>query len=253
MKKTLTIAGFDPSGGAGIQADLKVFHSFGVYGLSVVSSLTAQNTRGVSSILPVSEQFVKKQLTVLLSDLKPDATKIGMLYTESNVEIAADIIKKYSLKNVVVDPIILSTSGRRLAEKNTPIAVRKKLFPLCKVVTPNIYEASALTGVDIKTRSDMEKAAAYLMDYGAENIIITGGHLKGIAMDIFYNGGFHYLKTKKISGEYHGTGCLFSAAVTALLAQGHNALEAARLAKEFMNKVFKKCFNTGGRMKLFDI
>ena len=253
MKKALTIAGFDPSGGAGLQADLKVFHSLGVYGLSVVSSLTAQNTRGVSSILPVSAEFVRKQLAVLLSDIKPDAVKIGMLYTEPNVKAVTDIIKKYSLRNIVIDPVILSSSGKRLAGRDTVTAIRKKIFPFCRVITPNIHEASFMTGIRIKTITDMEKAAICLKDYGPENIIITGGHLEQVAVDVFYDGNFHYLKGNKISGEYHGTGCTFSSAITAFLAKGKSALNAAKLAKEFMNKAFRKSFSTGGRMRLFNI
>jgi hydroxymethylpyrimidine/phosphomethylpyrimidine kinase len=252
MKTSLTIAGFDPTGGAGIQADLKVFHALGVYGLSVVSALTAQNTRGVSSIKPVSELFVKKQLTVLLSDLQPDATKIGMLYNNSNVDMVVKIIKKNALKNIVVDPVFRSSSGKSLAEKNTPIAIRKNLFPLCAVVTPNIHEASVLTGIRIKNKADMEKAAVHLRKYGPENIIITGGHLEKIALDILYDGDFHYLKSKKRDGEYHGTGCMFSAALTALLAQGNSVLDAARKAKDFTNKAFSRSFDIGKGMKLLN-
>jgi len=253
MKKALTIAGFDPSGGAGIQADLKVFHALGIYGLSVVSSLTAQNTEGVRDIMPVPERFVKKQLTVLLSDLIPEATKTGMLYSEAHVEAVTFIIKKYSLKNLVVDPVMVSSSGKRLVEKNTPVVMKKKLFPLSTVITPNIYEASVLTGIDIKTRADIEKAAILLKDCGPENIIITGGHLEDIALDVLYDGKFHYLKSRKAGGEYHGTGCTFSAALTAMLARGYSVPDSAKEAKRFMNRAFKKSFSSGRGMKLFNI
>ena len=253
MKKALTIAGFDPTGGAGIQADLKVFHSLGVYGLSVVSSLTAQNTEGVSGIMPVPGSFVKKQLTVLFSDLVPDATKTGMLYSESAIEAVAYIIAKYSLKNIVVDPVLVSSSGKSLVEKNTPIALRKKIFPFCAVITPNIYEASVLSGIDIKTSADMEKAAVRLREYGPETVIITGGHLEDAAMDVLYDGKFHYLKSRKIKGEYHGTGCTFSAAMTAMLAKGYSVLDSAREAKKFMNRALKKSFSAGKGMRLFNI
>ena len=253
MKKALTIAGFDPTGGAGVQADLKVFHALGIYGLSVVSSLTAQNTEGVSDIMPVPGRFVKKQLSVLLSDLVPDATKTGMLYSESAIEAVAHFIKKYSLKNIVVDPVLVSSSGKKLVEKNTPIALRKKIFPLCSVITPNIYEASVLTGMDIKTSADMEKAAVCLRDSGPENVIITGGHLEDAAIDVLYDGKFHYLKSRKVKGEYHGTGCTFSAALTAMLAKGHSVPEAAKEAKKFMDRAFRKTFDTGGKMKLFNL
>lgn len=253
MKKALTIAGFDPTGGAGVQADLKVFHALDVYGLSVVSSLTAQNTKGVRNIMPVPKEFVNRQLVVLLSDIVPEATKTGMLFSESNVEVFANIIRKFSLKNIVVDPVIISSSGKRLVEKNTPFAMRKKIFPFCTVITPNIYEASVLSGIDIKTRADMEKAAVILKDYGPDNVIITGGHLENIALDVLYNGEFHYLRSKKVGGEYHGTGCTFSAALTALLAKGHSVLDSAKGAKRFMNRALKKTIYASGKMRLLNI
>jgi len=253
MKKALTVAGFDPTGGAGIQADLKVFHVLEIYGLSVVAALTAQNTDGVKAVMPVPGRFVKKQLTVLLSGLVPEATKTGMLYSESNVAVVAQMIKRHSLKNIVVDPVIVSSSGKKLVEKNTASAIRKKIFPLCTVITPNIHEASVLTGIDIKSRTDMEKAAVCLKAYGPENVIITGGHLEDVALDILYNGEFHYLKSRKKKGEYHGTGCTFSAALTALLAKGYSVPDAAREAKKFMNTAFRKTFDAGGKMKLFNI
>ncbi len=253
MKKALAIAGFDPSGGAGIQADLKVFRALGVYGLSVVSSITAQNSEGVKSIISVGRQFLKKQLDVLLCDLTPDSTKIGMLYSESNVKTVADMIRRYSLINVVADPIILSSSGKRLAERNTPDAIRKYLFPLCSVITPNIHEASVFSGINIKTGSDMKRAAVRLRDYGPENVIITGGHIGKDAADLFYNGDFYSLRGKRIKGEYHGTGCVFSSAISASLARGESALAAARTAKRFINRAFRKTFSTGKGMKLFNI
>ena len=251
MKKALTVAGFDPSGGAGIQADLKVFHTLGVYGLSVVTALTAQNTGGVSDIFPVPEKFVTQQLAVLLSDLIPEATKAGMLYTEANVAAFVRVIRKHSLKNIVVDPVIVSSSGKRLVEKNTPESMKKRLFPYCTVITPNICEASVLTGTEIKNKDDMEKAAVLLRDCGPENVIITGGHLKGAALDVLYDGTFHYLESRKVRGEYHGTGCTFSAALTAMLAKGYRVIDAAGEAKQFMNRAFRKTFDAGGTMKLF--
>lgn len=253
MKKALTIAGFDPTGGAGIQADLKVFHALGVYGLSVVSSLTAQNTEGVRDIMPVPGGFVEKQLVALLSDIIPEATKTGMLYSKSNVEALAYIISKYSLKNIVVDPVIVSSSGKRLIEKNMLTALRNKIFPLCTVITPNIHEASVLTGIDIKNRADMEKAAVCLKGYGPENVIITGGHLEDVAIDVLYDGEFHYMRSRKVMGEYHGTGCTFSAALTAMLAKGYSVPDSAKEAKRFMNRAFKKSFSAGKGMKLFNI
>jgi hydroxymethylpyrimidine/phosphomethylpyrimidine kinase len=253
MKKALTVAGFDPTGGAGVQADLKVFHILDIYGLSVVAALTAQNADGVKAVMPVPGSFVAKQLTVLLSGLVPAATKTGMLYSEFNVEVVAQMIKKHSLKNIVADPVIVSTSGKKLVQKNAMSAMRKKIFPLCTVITPNIHEASVLTGIDIKDRDDMKKAAVCLKAHGPENVIITGGHLEDVALDILYNGEFHYLKSHKKKGEYHGTGCTFSAALTAFLAKGYSVPEAAKEAKKFMNTAFRKAFDTGGKMKLFGL
>jgi len=253
MKKALTVAGFDPTGGAGIQADLKVFHALGIYGLSVVAALTAQNTEGVRDIFPVPGRFVKKQLSVLLSDIAPEASKAGMLYSEASVEAVAQIIKRYSLKNIVVDPVIVSSSGKRLAEKNTLLALKNKIFPSCAVITPNIHEASVLTGTEIRTRSDMEEAAARLKGYGPGTVIITGGHLENIALDLLYDGTFHYLRSRKVPGEYHGTGCTFSAALTALLAKGRSVRKAAEEAKKFMNRSFKGSFRAGKGMRLFNI
>ena len=253
MKKALTIAGFDPSGGAGLQADLKVFQALGVYGLSAVAALTAQNTRGVDSVAPVSRQFLKKQLHVLLSDLVPDAVKMGMLLTDDNVRVVARIIREYSLQNVVLDPVLISSSGKRLAQRGVPKLLRQEILPLCRIITPNIHEASVLSGIKIRSQKEMEKAAVILKDKGPETVIITGGHLEGLATDVMYDGSFHYLRAKKRQGEYHGTGCTFSAAVTAFLAQGYPGIEAAEKAKMFMKKAFQKTLGTGRSMKLFVI
>ncbi|MDP2156124.1 MAG: bifunctional hydroxymethylpyrimidine kinase/phosphomethylpyrimidine kinase [Nitrospirota bacterium] len=253
MKKALTIAGFDPTGGAGLQEDLKVFQALGVYGLSAVAALTAQNTRGVKSVEQVNRGFLKKQLDVLLTDLMPDATKMGMLLSEDNVKVAARIIKKYALQNVVLDPVFISSSGKRLAEPGLPALIRKLLLPLCDVITPNMHEASVLSGTKITSHKEMEKAAAILRDAGPGMIIITGGHLDGHALDVIYNGSFHYLKARKRCGEFHGTGCTFSAAITAFLARGYSGLDAAKNAKEFMAMAFQKAIRPGSGMKLFVI
>lgn len=250
MKIALTVAGFDPSGGAGIQADLKVFQALGVHGLSVATAVTAQNTQGVADILPIDKQFIKKQLSVLLSDMRPDSLKTGMLFHEASVAVVARMIKKYSLKNVVTDPVLTSSSGKRLGNRYVPDAMKKKLFPLCTVITPNIHEASVLTGLDVKTKASMEQAAVQLKSFGPRCVIITGGHLRGSAMDLVYDGRFHVLKGRKFKGDYHGTGCVFSAAIAALLAQGTPLLEAVRKSKLFMNRALNKSVRPGGGMKL---
>lgn len=253
MKKALTIAGLDPSGGAGVQADLRVFSALGVYGLSVAAALTAQNTSGVVSVLPVDHRFVKKQLSVLFSDILPDAVKIGMLYSGKNTAAVADIIKEHSLKNIVLDPVLVSSSGRHLAEKDMIRVLVRKLLPLCTVITPNIHEASVLSGITIGSSKDMERAAMTLRELGPETVIITGGHLEKTATDVIYDGRFHYLKSRKFRGEFHGTGCAFSSAVAAFLAQGKNTLDAAMLAKHFIKKALKTSSYLGKGMMILHI
>lgn len=252
-KIALTIAGSDPTGGAGLQADLKVFKAFDVHGLSIISAITAQNSVGVDSIYPVERDFLEKQLRILLSDIKPDALKIGMLYSKWAVEIVADMLKEYSLSNLVIDPVTVSSSGSSLAANGTLDSLRENLFPISKVITPNIYEASVLTGIRIENKKDMENAAKVLKDMGPEVIVITGGHLEEIALDLYYDGEFHSIEGEKIKGEYHGTGCAFSAAVTALLALDHVPFESARRAKEFVNNAIKKAYHPGRGMGLLYI
>ncbi|MBA4372401.1 MAG: bifunctional hydroxymethylpyrimidine kinase/phosphomethylpyrimidine kinase [Thermodesulfovibrio sp.] len=253
MRMALTIAGFDPSGGAGIQADLKVFSGFEVYGLSVVAALTAQNSMGVKAVRPVASAFLRRQLTVLFEDLEPHALKTGMLQSRANVAVVSEIIKKYRLGNVVVDPVLLSSTGRRLAEKGTEALVRNKLLPVATVVTPNMHEASVLAGIEVKDLEDMKRAAVILHELGAESVIVTGGHLEGTAVDIFYNGEYTLLKGRKVPGEFHGTGCRFSAVIAALLAKGVKPLAAAQQAKIYMRQAMKKTFSTGKGMHLFNV
>jgi len=253
VKKALTIAGSDPTGGAGLQTDLKVFRAFEVHGLSVVSAITAQTTEGVDSILPVEKDFFEKQLRVLLSDIKPDAIKIGMLYSSWAVELVTEITKEFSLGNLVIDPVIVSSSGASLVENGTLDALRERLFPLSRVITPNIYEASVLTGITLENKEDMKKAAKVLKETGPGVVVITGGHLEEVSLDLFYDGSFHYIEGSKIEGEYHGTGCAFSAAIAALLALGDNPLEAVKKAKEFINDAIKKAYQPGKGMGLLYI
>jgi len=253
MKTALTIAGSDPTGGAGLQADLKVFNAFNVHGLCVVSAITAQNTEGVDSIFPVDKDSLEKQLRILLSDIKPYALKVGMLYSKWAVEIVAKVFKEYSLGNLVIDPVTVSSSGMSLVDDGTLDSLRDELFSVSKVITPNIYEASVLTGIMIEDKKSMEEAAKILKDMGPEVVVITGGHLEEIAIDLYYDGGFQSIEGEKIKGEYHGTGCAFSAAVTASLALGHNPLESVRRAKEFVTDAIKKAHHPGRGMGLLNL
>lgn len=254
MKTALTIAGSDPVGGAGLQADLKVFQSFGIHGLSLPSALTAQNTTGVDSIYPVEEDFFIRQLDVLLDDIRPDAVKTGMLYSKRLVKEVFEKITEYSLPNLVVDPVTMSSSGKSLAEDKALDTLRETLLPLAKIITPNIYEAWLLTGIRIENVADMKKAAQALKEMGPESVVITGGHLDGIAVDLFLdNRTLQRMESPKIKGEYHGTGCAFSAALAALLAKGCSPLEAAKKAKDFINKAIKYAYHIGKGMGILKV
>ncbi len=251
MKSALTIAGSDPTGGAGFQADLKVFKAFGVHGLSIPAALTAQNTFGIGRISPVEEDFFRVQMDELLGDIRPDALKTGMVYSEWAVGVIAGMIREHSLVNLVVDPVTVSSSGTSLLENGTLDMIRDKFFPLAKVVTPNIYEASVFTGLNVEDREGMKEAARKLKEMGPETVVITGGHLERFTLDLYYDGNdFHELETSKIPGEYHGTGCAFSAAITACLASGHAPLESVRKAKEFVTEAIRKAYRLGRGMGL---
>jgi hydroxymethylpyrimidine/phosphomethylpyrimidine kinase len=251
MHTALTIAGSDPTGGAGLQADLRVFHALGVYGYSVPAALTSQNTKGVEDVLPVEEGFFKRQLDVLLSDVHPDALKTGMLYAARTIELVVEALKRHSLFDLVVDPVTVSSSGTKLVEERSLDIMRAELFPRARVATPNIYEAALFTGLKVETPEDMEEAARSFRDLGPDVVVMTGGHLEDLVVDIYYDGtGLHRMEARKISGEFHGTGCAFSAAITAGLAQGHAPIEAVRRAKDFMHQSIKHAFHPGGGMGL---
>lgn len=254
MKIALTIGGSDPTGGAGIQADLKTFKSFGVYGLSIPTALTAQNTNGVTGIYDLPSGFFSNQLDILLKDIKPDALKTGMLSSSEIIKIIAEKIKQYSLKNLVIDPVTVSSTGVPLVNDKALEFMKDYLFPLAKVITPNIYEASLFTGINIQDEEDMKKAAIKLKGFGPETVIITGGHLERQTIDLLlYEGEFLSLQREKIEGEYHGTGCVFSSAITACLALGYDVRETSVKANEFVWKAIKSAFSIGKGMKILDI
>lgn len=254
MKIALTIGGSDPTGGAGIQADLKTFKSFGVYGLSIPTALTAQNTNGVTGIYDLPSGFFSNQLDTLLKDIKPDALKTGMLSSSEIIKIIAEKIKQYSLKNLVIDPVTVSSTGVPLVNDNALEFMKDYLFPLAKVITPNIYEASLFTGINIQDEDDMKKAAIKLKGFGSETVIITGGHLERQTIDLLlYEGEFLSLQREKIEGEYHGTGCVFSSAITACLALGYDVRETSVKANEFVWKAIKSAFSIGKGMKILNI
>lgn len=254
MNTALTIAGSDPTGGAGLQADLKTFAALGVYGLSVPSVLTAQSTQGVFRVQEIPTDFFADQLDTLLSDIRPDAVKTGMLYAAGTIKAAADAIQKYSLQNLVVDPVTVSSTGVLLLEEKALETVRNYLYPLSTVITPNIYEASVFTGIDIQNENDMKEAIVRLKGYGARAVIITGGHMKEKAVDMLFDGeDFLYLENERIEGEFHGTGCAFSSVIAACLARGYTVKEAFVKAKEFVWKAMKSAVFPGKRLGILNL
>jgi hydroxymethylpyrimidine/phosphomethylpyrimidine kinase len=236
MRTVLTIAGSDSSGGAGIQADLKTFAAHGVFGLSAITAVTAQNTRGVIASAPVPPGMVAAQVEAVAADFSVDATKIGMLATSAIAGEVADVVARLGLKNVVLDPILAATTGAPLLDAAGLAVLRERLLPLALVITPNTLEAEALTGLTIGTIDEARRAAERLAGLGARAVIIKGGHLAGPPIDLVYERGvFTELAGKRLdTRQTHGTGCTFSSAVAARLALGDALVPAARAAKAFV-------------------
>lgn len=237
MPRVLTIAGSDSGGGAGIQADLKTFAARGVYGMSAITAVTAQNTRGVQGVFPLPPSFVGKQVDSVMKDIGADAIKIGMLANKEIIEAVARRIRKYKPKFVVLDPVMIAKGGHALLRKDAERALLEKLVPLAFVLTPNIPEASVLAGFSINTVADMKRAAALLCAHGARNVVIKGGHFSGArSTDVLYDGkSFHEFSAQRIrTKNTHGTGCTFAAAIAAELARGADVYEAVRAAKKYI-------------------
>jgi hydroxymethylpyrimidine/phosphomethylpyrimidine kinase len=253
LRTALTIAGSDPTGGAGLQADLRAFKALGVYGLSVPSVLTAQNTEGVYGIQEIPSGFFSEQLDRLLKDIRPDALKTGMLYTSDIVKIISEKIEAYSLHNLVIDPVTVSSTGVLLVEESALDAVKNILFPLARVITPNIYEASVLTGSDIRNDEDIKDAMLKLKRFGPETVIVTGGHMEEKAVDMLFDGEeFLSVENDKLPDEFHGTGCVFSSVITACLALGYDVKEAFVKAKEFVWNAMSSAVSPGKGMKILN-
>ena len=236
MKRVLTIAGSDSGGGAGVQADLKVITLLGGYGMSVITALTAQNTVGVQDIHAIPPRFVGRQIDSVLSDIGADAIKTGMLVNQEIIGIVAKKINQYRVKKVVVDPVMVSKSGTYLLRKDARDALIKSLIPLAWVVTPNLMEASVLSGLRVNSLEGMKKAAEHIYELGAKYVVVKGGHLRGKAIDLLYDGKiFSEMEGPRIeSKNTHGTGCTFASAVATLLARGDDVTEAVRKAKAFI-------------------
>lgn len=242
VTKALTIAGSDPSGGAGIQADVKTFSALHVYGMAVIAAITAQDTVGVASVMPIPAEVLRSQLDTLLRDIVPEAAKTGMLSTAANVEVVADKVREYGVTKLVIDPVMMSTSGAPLLEPDAQLVFRRELLPLALLITPNLDEARALTGRPVRTIEDMEEAALHIHNIGAQNVLVKGGHLAGDSTDVFFDGKeFFHLHSERIDNRHtHGTGCVLSAAITAYLALGKPIEDAVRNGKQFVTEAIRR-------------
>lgn len=237
MKTVLTIAGSDSGGGAGIQADIKTMTANGVYAMSAVAALTAQNTTGVYGILEVPTEFLEQQLDCIFTDIVPDAVKIGMLFSEEMMETVAGKLKEYKARHVVLDPVMVSTSGSRLMRQEAEAVLQQKLFPLAEVITPNIPEAEVLTGRSIHGRKEMEQAAMMLHERWRCGVLLKGGHRISDADDFLYQeqGGIWIRGGRIDNPNAHGTGCTLSSAIACNLAKGYALCQAVEKAKEYLS------------------
>jgi len=247
IRKALTIAGSDSGAGAGIQADLKTFAAHGVYGTSAITAITAQNTIGVTAVLAINAKFVGAQIDAILADIGAHAVKTGMLANTAIIDLVVKKIRQHRLKNIVVDPVMVATSGDLLIEKSAVAALRSKLVPLASVVTPNIHEAEVLTGMKLGNAEEIKEAARRIFKMGAKTVLIKGGHLKGPAMDLFYDGkNFIALNAPRIGTKNtHGTGCTLSAAIAANLAKGQNVVAAVTNAKRYITDALRHSYRIG--------
>jgi hydroxymethylpyrimidine/phosphomethylpyrimidine kinase len=236
----LTIAGSDPSGGAGIQADLKTFHQFGVYGEAVITLLTVQNTKIVSRVQCLEPELVTQQIQAVLDDIPPHAAKLGALGDRSVVEAVAYIAQQFNFP-LVVDPVMISKHGTPLMAHEARTAMIGRMVPLSYLLTPNLHEAAALTGLTVVTLDDMKRAAERLLKLGARNVLVKGGHLEGDAVDLLATSEhFYEFPSGRIDTPHtHGTGCTYSAAITAGLAKGEGLVEAVGKAKDYITRAIR--------------
>jgi len=251
MRTALTIAGSDSSGGAGIQADIKTMMANGVYAMSAITALTAQNTTGVTAIMEVTPEFLKEQLDNVFTDIRPDAVKIGMVAASGLIETIAERLHHYHAENVVVDPVMVATSGARLISEEAIETLTAKLLPLASVVTPNIPEAEVLCGMDagtISTEDGMIRAARYISETYDCAVLLKGGHSVNDANDLLYrpDGEYKWFRGKRIDNpNTHGTGCTLSSAIASNLAKGYDMDTAVERAKEYISGALAAMLNLG--------
>lgn len=253
MKKVLTIAGSDSCGGAGIQADLKSFSANGVYGMSVITAITAQNTMGVFAVHDLEKEIIKAQIDAIFTDIAVDAVKIGMVSKISTIDAIFEKLELYKPKNIVLDPVMISKSGFSLLKPESKTALIKKLIPLASLITPNVPEAEEilceanLAITEIKTVEHMEIAAKELYKLGCKNVLLKGGHMQGDAIDVFYDGSkiIHFNCERIHTKNTHGTGCTLSSAIAANLALGFSMKDAIKNSKKYITTAIKHSLDIG--------
>ena len=247
MKRVLTIAGSDSSGGAGIQADLKTMTCLGVFGMSAITALTAQNTTGVRDVLEATPEFVAEQLDCVFEDIRPDAVKIGMVSSAPIIRAIAAKLREYKAENIVVDPVMVATSGSSLMQDSALTALMEELFPLAAVITPNIPEAQRLCGFAIENDADMLRAAQSIGATMSGGVLIKGGHRTDTADDLlWWKGEAHWLRAPRVDNpNNHGSGCTLSSAIACRLALGCDLEEAVGLAKDYVRRCMEAGLNLG--------
>ena len=248
MRTALTIAGSDSSGGAGIQADIKTMTANGVFAMSAVTALTAQNTTGVTGIMEVSPEFLKEQIDCIFTDIRPDAVKIGMVSSAELIRAIAEKLKEYQAENIVVDPVMVATSGAKLISDDAIGTLKEALLPMADILTPNIPEAEVLSGMEVKTEEDMVKAAEKISRTYRCAVLLKGGHQLNDANDLLCRGGEHrWFYGKRIDNpNTHGTGCTLSSAIASNLAKGFGMETAVERAKAYISGALRRAWGYAG-------
>lgn len=247
MNTCLSIAGSDPSGGAGIQADLKTMTVNGVYAMCAITALTVQNTLGVTNILEVEPDFLGQQIDAVFQDIRPDAVKVGMVSSAGLIRVIAQKLRQHGAQNVVVDPVMVATSGARLIGEEAVETLKERLLPMATVLTPNIPEAEVLSGMDVRTAEDMERAAALIGDTYGCAVLVKGGHQLNDANDLLYRGGrLKWFRGKRIHNpNTHGTGCTLSSAIASNLAKGRDLDASVEMAKRYLSLALSDMLDLG--------
>lgn len=248
MNTALTIAGSDSCGGAGIQADIKTMTTNGVYAMSAITALTAQNTCGVTGIMEVTPEFLGQQLDAIFTDITPDAVKTGMVASVGLIEMIAEKLEQYQAKNIVVDPVMVATSGARLISEEAVQVLQNKMFPLATLITPNIPEAQVLSGMEINSEEQMEAAAKKICETFGCNVLLKGGHQRSVANDLLYqkDGSVKWFQGKRIDNpNTHGTGCTLSSAIASNLAKGYDLEKSIQCAKNYISGALAAMLDLG--------